>query len=117
MVDLADRLSVSLDVEPWSRTPTVLDAPLVVSTVPVGAADEWAASVPSEPGLLLDVLYDPWPTPLARAWASGGGEVLGGLEMLAHQAVGQVALMTGEPVPVEVLRAAGQRELASRAGR
>jgi shikimate dehydrogenase len=56
--------------------------------------------------VLFDVLYDPWPTPLAAAWAAAGGTVLGGLDLLVHQAVLQVELMTGAAVPVEVLRRA-----------
>jgi shikimate dehydrogenase len=59
-----------------------------------------------QPGVLLDVLYAPWPTPLAAAWAAAGGTVLGGLDLLVHQAVLQVELMTGRSVPVHVLRQA-----------
>jgi shikimate dehydrogenase len=83
-----------------------LAAPVVVATVPAGAADALAPAVPARPGVLLDVLYHPWPTPLAAAWSAAGGVVLGGLDLLAHQAVLQVGLMTGRTVPVEVLRAA-----------
>ncbi len=56
--------------------------------------------------LLLDVVYAPWPTPLAQRW---GGPVVGGFEMLLHQAVAQVELMTGREGPVEAMRAAGWR--------
>ena len=94
------------DVLPWSDADRALTAPLVVATTPKGAADALSASVPQTPGVLFDVLYDPWPTPLAAAWGSAGGTVLGGLDLLVHQAVLQVELMTGSAVPVDVLRRA-----------
>jgi len=91
-----------------------LEAPLVIATVPKGASDLFVAQVPSNPGVLFDVVYDPWPTPLAAAWAERGGTVIGGLDLLVHQAVLQVELMTGRSPSVAALRAAGLAELAAR---
>ena len=45
--------------------------------------------------MLLDVVYEPWPTKLAVAVAAGGGAVFSGALLLLHQAAGQVELMTG----------------------
>jgi shikimate dehydrogenase len=61
------------------------------------------------------VVYDPWPTPLARAAEAAGAIVASGFAMLLHQAAAQVELMTGKPAPLEAMRAAGQSELAARA--
>jgi shikimate dehydrogenase len=103
-------VGVAVRVVAWATAADVLGHGLVVSTVPAGAADALAASVPAEPGALFDVLYHPWPTPLAAAWSAAGGRVVGGLDLLVHQAAGQVRLMTGtpasEPDLVEVMRAA-----------
>ena len=55
---------------------------------------------------MLDAVYEDWPTPLARAAGAAGVPVLGGVHLLVHQAVGQVALMTGRTVPAGVLFAA-----------
>jgi shikimate dehydrogenase len=66
---------------------------------------------------VLDVVYAPWPTPLARAAAEAGAVVASGFAMLLHQAAAQVELMTGKPAPLEAMRAAGERELAIRASR
>ncbi|MEO7980802.1 MAG: shikimate dehydrogenase [Sporichthyaceae bacterium] len=108
---------VGLEVEPWSRAVDGLSAPLVVSTAATGATDHLVGSVPREVGALFDVLYDPWPTPLAAAWAARSGTVVDGLDLLVHQGVLQVLLMTGsEAAPadlVPVLRAAGERALRS----
>ena len=51
-----------------------------------------------------------------KAWSSSraGAPVVGGLDLLVHQAVGQVELMTGRQIDVAVLREAGERALAAR---
>ncbi|MGA7690641.1 MAG: hypothetical protein WCA29_15560, partial [Jiangellales bacterium] len=106
---VADRVGVPLSLVDWSAASEHMHAPVVVSTTPAGASDSLVGDVPQAPGLLFDVVYDPWPTVLAAGWATAGGRVLGGLDLLVHQAVGQVALMTGRSVPVEVLRVSVRR--------
>ena len=91
----------------------ILEADVVVSTVPASAAS--SLEPPGHPGLLIDVLYDPWPTPLARAWGQAGGSVVGGLELLVRQAVEQVVLMTGLLPDIDAMRRAGQVVLDARA--
>jgi shikimate dehydrogenase len=61
--------------------------------------------------VIFDVIYDPWPTPLAAAAERAGAIVLNGLDLLVHQAVGQLELMTCRTVPAEVLMAAGRAAL------
>jgi shikimate 5-dehydrogenase len=64
---------------------------------------------------VLDVVYSPWPTALARAGARSGAAVISGFDLLLHQAARQVELMTGiEPAPVPAMRAAGHSELSRR---
>jgi shikimate dehydrogenase len=64
---------------------------------------------------LFDVIYAPWPTRAAVEARDAGATVVGGFEMLLHQAVRQVELMTGRTdVPVEVMRTAGESEIARR---
>jgi shikimate dehydrogenase len=111
----AAAVGVALQVLPWAGAADGLGAPLVVTTTPAGATDHLVAAVPAEVGALFEVLYDPWPTPLVAAWAARGATVVDGLDLLVHQAVLQVALMTGADVEVsrlsEVLRRAGERAL------
>ncbi|MGY1814179.1 shikimate dehydrogenase [Blastococcus sp. SYSU D00820] len=81
-------------------------APVVVSTVPIDGQSAvldlgWASGQ-----TVLDVLYSPWPTPLADRVTGAGGTVLSGLEVLFWQATAQVELMTGHPAPIEEMRAA-----------
>lgn len=79
------------------------DADIVISTLPAGAADTLRVQGRT---IVLDVVYAPWPTPFAAAAAGAGAVVISGLEMLLHQAVAQVELMTGLPGPVEAMRSA-----------
>ena len=80
-------------------------ADVLVSTVPADAAAEYAATFAPIP-VVLDAIYDPWPTPLARAVADAGGEVISGLQMLLHQAFSQVEQFTGRPAPRQQMAAA-----------
>ena len=84
----------------------VLDAAVVVSTVPVDAQPD-VLGLPWRAGqTVLDVLYANWPTPLAQRVTDVGGVVAGGLDVLFWQATQQVELMTGHPAPIAAMRAA-----------
>ncbi|CAM3821478.1 shikimate dehydrogenase [Nocardiopsis rhodophaea] len=124
--EAARRMGLRIDVRPLSELEKHVDADLVVSTLPAGAADRLAPVVAGGRAPVFDVVYSPWPTELARAVAGGaatdpggtaaGKTVVGGFPMLLHQAAVQVELMTGvERAPVEAMRAAGEAELRRRA--
>src|SRR5262249_4943456 len=103
-----------LDVSPRTRAgqgpsgladPEVYRSDLLISTVPRGAADPLAADPRwHDKGTVLDVVYDPWPTPLAVSAAASGWRIASGLDMLLHQAARQVSLMTGRTPPVDAMR-------------
>ncbi|MGR6963755.1 shikimate dehydrogenase [Geodermatophilus sp. URMC 61] len=104
LLRVLDTLGVPTTV--LSLASAVVDAEVVVSTVPVGG-QEAVARLPWTAGqTVLDVLYDPWPTPLATAVTEAGGTVVGGLEVLFWQATAQVELMTGQPAPLVAMRGA-----------
>ncbi|MFG2950063.1 shikimate dehydrogenase [Streptomyces adustus] len=110
-----ERLEVEVRTADWADAAEALRFPLVVATTPAGTTDALAAAVPERPATLFDVLYDPWPTTLAARWSMYGGAVVGGLDLLVHQAVLQVEQMTGRaPAPVEAMRKAGEQALAAR---
>lgn len=111
MFEAGERLGVEIQIRPWEDAHKGLDYPLVISTTPKGATDHLASRVPASPGVLFDVVYDPWPTHLAAAWT---GTVVGGLDLLVHQAVLQVEAMTGRPGPLDEMREAGEKALAAR---
>ena len=99
-----------------AQRPRALDAPVVVSTVPVDG-QQAVAALPWRPGqLVLDVLYAPWPTPLALEVDRAGAAVVSGAEVLFWQATEQVELMTGQPAPIRAMRTALEAALAPRTG-
>ncbi len=92
-----------------------LTVDVVVATIP--AAAQTAALVARCAGVpvVFEALYDPWPTPLAASVDEAGGRTLvGGLDLLVHQAVVQVELFTGLPAPLDVMREAGRHALDER---
>ncbi|MFF5771425.1 shikimate dehydrogenase [Streptomyces californicus] len=110
-----ERLGVDVVTADWADAAEALGAPLVIATTPAGATDAFTGSVPEAPGILFDVLYEPWPTELAAAWSARGGAVVGGLDLLVHQALLQVEQMTGRtPAPLSAVRHAGEAALAAR---
>jgi shikimate dehydrogenase len=101
---LSRRLGVELDIRPWSRQVPVAD--LAISTVVSGAADSIAQAVAESAPVIVDVIYDPWPTVLANTAVHAGCTVVSGRNLLVGQALLQIELMTGRSVPAEVLYAA-----------
>lgn len=91
---LAEGLEPEVSIAGLEALPHAADA--VVSTLPGTAGlvrdfpAELRASAP-----LIDVAYDPWPTPLARHWLQAGGAAHSGLCMLIHQAHAQVRVFVG----------------------
>jgi shikimate dehydrogenase len=114
----ASRLGVVLDLVRWDDAPAALaTADLVISTVPADAAGRLAASWSPAPGqVLFDVVYHPWPTPIAAAAAIGGATVIDGLELLVRQAALQIELWSGRRPALDVMRAAGEAALRERVG-
>jgi shikimate dehydrogenase len=114
LVGVGERVGTEVVVRPIQvedRSAIVPD--VVVSTLP-GHADH--GLVFPEPvranSVLFDVAYDPWPSALAAVWSA---PVVSGLDMLIHQAVGQLrfwlhgdssAPIAGEPEVLAAMRAA-----------
>ncbi len=102
----AARLGAEVQVLPWEHGRRALaETAVAISTVPIGAAAAVIELLPDCPPPLLDVLYDPWPTPIVQACWDRSGVAMGGLSMLVHQAAAQVQLMTGLTVSQNVVRA------------
>jgi shikimate dehydrogenase len=114
----AERLHLRVRLRPFADLTAGDSVPdLLISTVPAGASDIYAERIEvtaQAPTALLDAVYAPWPTPLAAAASAAGAVVASGFAMLLHQAAAQVELMTGKPAPLEVMRTAGEAELARR---
>jgi shikimate dehydrogenase len=116
MLAAAGRLGMTITLTPFDE-PGAARGYLLISTVPSGAADNYAKRLSGAgpaPAAVLDVVYHPWPTRLAVAARQSGAIVIGGFELLLHQAARQVELMTGQVAPTEVMRAAGRAEISRR---
>ncbi len=113
---VAAALGLRIAHRPWDEAAEALGAgDLVVSTVPKAVADPLAGRVAWRPGaVLLDVLYDPWPTPLAASASGAGHRVVSGLDLLLAQAVLQFELFTGVPAPTDAMRTALRAAVAAR---
>lgn len=84
---------------------------IVVSTIPASAqTPELVARCAGVP-VVFEVVYDPWPTPLASSASGPGRTLIGGLDLLVHQAALQFELFTGQPAPLAAMRAAGEQAL------
>lgn len=91
-----------------------VEGEVVVSTIPAEAQTDDLVARATQAPVVFEVLYHPWPTPLAGAADREGRVLVGGLDLLVHQAAVQFQLFTGEEAPVEAMRAAGEAELARR---
>jgi shikimate dehydrogenase len=108
---LSRELGVELEIRPWwARLP---QTNVAVSTVVSGAADTIAPSVADSAPLIVDAIYDPWPTVLATTAQQAGCTVISGRDLLIGQALLQIELMTGRSVPAELLYAALPAELSA----
>jgi len=107
----APRVDIGLLGAPAGRGVDVL-----VSTIPAAAQDEAVLALVASAAVVFEVVYDPWPTPLAARARDLGVPLVGGLDLLVHQAARQVELMTGAAeAPLAAMRAAGEAALAARA--
>jgi len=114
--ETADRLGMRPTISDCLFTEPLPAADLVISTLPVGAADPLSATRWKPDTMVLDVVYAPWPTSFARSALAAGCPIVSGLTVLLYQAVAQVELMTGHPGPVEAMRTALVAAVAARPG-
>lgn len=85
---------------------------VLVSTIPASAQGPELLARCADMPVVFEVIYDPWPTPLALAAADR--VLVSGLDLLVHQAAYQFEVYTGSPAPLAEMRAAGERALGAR---
>lgn len=111
---------VDARVVPLGEADTIAhEFPLVISTLPHEAADNFAGQVLAGPmrvapaTIWMDVVYAGWPTRFGLSAQHIGARPVSGLEMLVHQAVRQIELMTGHRPPLDVVQQAGHAATAT----
>jgi shikimate dehydrogenase len=108
---LAEELGVAHAEHP--RAPDVLVNATSVGLVPGLPEDEALGLLGLEgtdpPEVVVDLVYGDLPTPLV-SWAErGGGQVVGGLEVLVRQGALSLSLWTGREAPLAAMRRAASR--------
>ncbi len=112
-----ERAADTLDAVARHPSPpeVTFDAPaevdVVVSTVPADAQGAAMLDLGRRASAVFEVLYHPWPTPLASQAVDQGQTLVSGLDLLVHQAALQFELMTGQAAPLTAMRAAGEAAL------
>jgi shikimate dehydrogenase len=99
-------VGLTVNLVPWAVADFAAlasSASVLVNTTPASAVSTALTDLSLAP-CVLDVIYHPWPTPLATAVADRGGVLATGLDMLLHQAFGQVAQFTGQEPPRRAMR-------------
>jgi shikimate dehydrogenase len=100
-----------------AMTAHVQAASLIVSSLPGSACENLTLPADTERLPLVDVAYDPWPSPLAKRWHENGGSAYSGVEMLVNQALLQVRVFVSGDVknalPEEARVFAAMREAAN----
>ncbi|MCL3819102.1 shikimate dehydrogenase family protein [Aeromicrobium wangtongii] len=94
--------------------PLMTRVDLLVSTLPSEVVGSRSHELVDSSRAVFDVVYDPWPTALGHAAAESDVPLLSGIDLLAHQAVLQVELMTGSGVSPQLLREAALAQLSAR---
>lgn len=80
----------------------------VISTLPGGSENPYRfSSATRASSVLLDVAYDPWPSPLVTQWQEVRGRVIPGIDMLINQALVQVRIFVGGDPDTELPGEAG----------
>jgi shikimate dehydrogenase len=93
----------------------IAPAEVIVSTIPADAQGAYADALVERARVVFDVVYDPWRTPLIEAAERAGKTVIGGFDLLLHQAGRQVELMTGvSRAPLDSMRQEGLAALGNR---
>ena len=105
--DLMEKLGFEVSVITPDRV-SKSDLPdLVINTLPGDALFPLSGDMAwlTDHAGLFDVVYSPWPSPAAEAWAASPQTIVSGLSMLTHQALRQVRLFvngdTENPLPEE----------------
>lgn len=112
-IDLGNELGISVDAVS-SVEDKFFATDVTINATPIGVADDFAGHLSNAKGVLLDVVYNPWPTVIAAAWKAKGLTAIPGHHMLLNQAVRQIELLTGQRPEIENMRSALHVEMKAR---
>jgi shikimate dehydrogenase len=96
-------------LSPSSVSKNLQDSDLLINATSTGMAPNTSQSLVAKQWLkpdlcVMDIVYDPVETKLAKDARTAGARVIGGVEMLLYQGAASFEIWTGRPAPVEVMR-------------
>ena len=121
--ELADQLKQSLDAKvfvytlsPFTVKANLAEADLLINATSVGMKPNANQTlIPRrllKPDLaVMDIVYNPIETKLAKDAKAAGAKVVSGVEMLIYQGAASFEIWTGRSAPVEVMRKAALNSL------
>ena len=89
-----------LEFEMWGSEIGQTD--LLINATPAGVADSYSEKLDVR-GVYFEALYNPWPTKMLAKWRALKGFGIDGLDLLVHQGIDQIELMTGKSVQRGIL--------------
>lgn len=74
----------------------LVESDVLINATPSEVADPYAERLHGRvSGIFMEALYNPWPTKMLQKWRTLDGLAIDGLELLVHQGIDQVELMSG----------------------
>jgi shikimate dehydrogenase len=112
----ANKKIVAGSLSPSEIQHNIQDSDILINATSVGMKPK-ADESPVSPKLLrrnlaiMDIVYNPLETKLAKDAKAAGAQVVSGVEMLIYQGAASFEIWTGKSAPVEVMRKAALKHL------
>ena len=105
-------------LSPDAITKNLQDSDVLINATSVGMYPDSNQSIVAPQRLksdlsVMDIVYNPVETKLARDAKAAGAKVISGVEMLIYQGAASFKIWTGRSAPVEVMRRAALNKLSS----
>jgi shikimate dehydrogenase len=113
---IANKKIVAGSLSPSEIQHNIQDSDILINATSVGMKPK-ADESPVSPKLLrrnlavMDIVYNPLETKLAKDAKAAGAQVVSGVEMLIYQGAASFEIWTGKSAPVEVMREAALKHL------
>lgn len=114
----SNTIAAKLQVQTWEQLPQLIpQTNLLINTTPIGMHPHSEVSplnadfaLPAQ-AIAYDLIYTPRPTKFLQQAQQQGAITIDGLEMLVQQGAAALKIWLQQPVPIEVMRQALQKQL------
>jgi len=113
-----NRKVVGAALSPDAVKTNLRDSDVLVNATSAGMKPNLSQSIVAPESLrpdlaVMDIVYNPVETKLAKDAKAAGAKVVSGVEMLIYQGAASFEIWTGKPAPIEVMRKAALNRLSS----